>query len=315
MTFAIAADLVHAEMVISSSRNGKHRDQWINTLRTYSFPQIGNREVAEIRPPEIVEVLKPIWTKKAETARRVKQRMRSIFDWAIAHGHREAANPVDSTGRGLPLQKTKTKHFAAIDWAAAPALMAALKSVSGVGAVALRFTILTAARSGSVRRATWAQFSESFDTWTIPPESMKGGEEFVVPLPMSAIDLLRELSATRSKAVDLVFPSPSNPTKMISENTMAKVLKGFHPNATVHGMRSAFRDWAEIFTTARRQVAEFAMAHGNPDKVESAYLRTQYSEERIDLMDLWGEWLMGVEGTAEEIMEHVRRERMREIEI
>jgi integrase len=138
---------------------------------------------------------------------------------------------------------------------------------------------------------------------------MKGGREFVVPLPMAAIDILRELRARRSAASPYVFASPSKPKKPLSENTMAKVLNQFYPDATVHGMRSAFRDWAEIFAEAPKEVKEYALAHTNKDKVESAYLRTIYYDQREKLMEVWGRWATGAGGTYEDIVGEWNSER------
>lgn len=145
--------------------------------------------------------------------------------------------------------------------------MAKLEATPGIGAKALRFTILTALRSGAVRKATWDQFSENLTTWTIPAGNMKAGKEFVVPLPLAAIELLREVRDRRSAASPFVFASPSKPMKPISENTMAKVLNTFYPDATVHGMRSVFRDWAETFADPRAASLTRAVVFGAPDAV------------------------------------------------
>lgn len=138
---------------------------------------------------------------------------------------------------------------------------------------------------------------------------MKADEPHEVPLPFAARDLLKRLHSSKPSGTELVFFSPKTPTKMISENTMSKVLKKFYPDATVHGMRSAYRDWAEIFTDASREVKEAVLAHGNPDKVESAYLRTKYLDEREDLMEVWGLWATGTGGTYQQLLKQYRRDR------
>jgi len=239
--------------------------------------------------------------------------MKTVFDWTLVKEYRVAANPVEAVRIALPRQKKKVEHFAAIPWDDTPALLAELEEMEGVGALALRFTILTVARSGSVRKATWAEISKSFLEWSIPGEHMKGGEGFVVPLSGAAIAVLREAERRRPVGADLIFPSPTNPRRPISENTMAKVLGVLRPGATVHGMRSAFRDWAEIFADAKREVKESALAHINGDKVESAYLRTQYLHERGTLMEVWGRWVTGEEGTSDDIINRINCEVIDEI--
>jgi integrase len=314
MSFEMAATEYHKTNIQTSSRNGKHTDQWLTTLRNYAFPIIGDLSVDEITTREIIQVLSPIWLDKHETARRVLQRMKVIFDWSIVQGLRSPANPVAAVRAGLPRKKVKVQNFAAIPWDETPDLMRKLEDVPGIGALALRFTILTVLRSGAVRKATWDQFSKDFSCWVIPAEHMKADEKHEVPLPLAARELLQEIYASRPKGSDLVFCSPNAPTKMISENTMSKVLKKFYPDATVHGMRSAYRDWAEIFADASHEVKEAVLAHSNPDKVESAYLRTKYFDERENLMEVWGLWATGVGGTFEQLLNQYRIDRMTPVE-
>lgn len=310
VSFWNAANEVHRSHIIPTSKNGKHVDQWLNTLRTYAFPYIGHSSVDDFTRADIVEVLSPIWLNKPETARRVLQRLKTVFDWCIVKGYRREANPVEAVRMALPRQKDEVKYFSAIDWRETPTLMRRLERTEGIGAVALRFTILTALRSGPVRRATWDQFSGDFSLWTIPAENMKADEAFAVPISMPAMDLLRELWARAdTERSSYVFPPPRKTNKPLSENTMSKVLKQYHPDATVHGMRSVFRDWAEIFADVRKEVKEFALAHINDDKVESAYLRTQYFEEREQLMEVWGRWVCGADGTYSQILNQARIDR------
>lgn len=313
ITFERAAAEVHRNQVKATSRNGKHTDQWLNTLRTYAFPHIGKTRVYDIARPDILAVLEPIWLTKPETARRVLQRMKAIFDWTLVKEYRVAANPVEAVRIALPRQKDKVAHFAAIPWQDTIALMADLEAAEGVGALALRFTILTAARSGSVRKATWAEFPEHLSEWRIPGEHMKGGEPFLVPLSGAAIAVLREAQRRRPVGADLVFPSPTNACRPISENTMAKALGILRPGATVHGMRSAFRDWAETFAEAQREVKESALAHINGDKTESAYLRTIYFDQRTTLMEVWGRWATGEPGTYADLVACARADLLEDI--
>lgn len=302
ISYRDAAIAYHKANIQTSNRSGKHINQWISTQELYTFPFIGNMGVDEITHKDVMNVLTPIWLEKHPTATRVLQRMKVVFDWSIVSGHRTLGNPVEGVRTTLPRNSIKAKNFAAIPWDETPDLMQKLAKVKGIGAIALRFTILTVLRSGSVRKAEWDQFSSSFEVWNIPAENMKANEAFVVPLPFAAQELLKKLWSERSPNTSYVFPSPSNPKKILSENTMAKVMNSFYPNATVHGMRSAFRDWAETFTPVKREVKEAVLAHGNPNKVESAYLRTEYFHERENLMEVWGSWATGAPGTYEDIL-------------
>ena len=309
MPFEAAAMEYHRFNIQTSSRNGKHTDQWLTTLRNYAFPEIGEMAINEVETQDIIKILQPIWLSKHETARRVLQRMKVVFDWANVQGFRSAANPVEAVRAALPRKKVKVKSFAAIPWDETPDLMRKLQRVPGVGALALRFTILTVLRSGAVRKATWEQFTDGFERWIIPAENMKADEQHEVPLPFAARQILEELAQTKHSETDLVFYSPRTQSKMISENTMAKALKRFYPDATVHGMRSAYRDWAEIFTESSHEVKEAVLAHGNPNKVENAYLRTKYLDERESLMEVWGMWVMGEDGTYADLLNQYRLDR------
>ncbi|AYE85907.1 hypothetical protein B5M07_07170 [Sulfitobacter sp. D7] len=293
ITFSEMARRVHERKFKDRKNNGKHIAQWIRTLETYAFPTIGSVSVDDIHQDEIEHILDPIWTSKPETARRVLQRISTVFDHACGAGFRTRGNPAQGLARLMRDQRDKPKNFVALDYANMPHLWRILSRSSSVGAYALRFTILTALRSGTVRLATWDQFDESLEEWTIPGENMKGREKFVVPLSMPAKELLKALRETRSPANHLVFPSPSNPSKIISENTMRKLLQSHYPTATVHGMRAAFRTWAAEVANARDDVAETALAHVVGSKTVRAYNRTEHLDERHMLMEQWGLWVTG----------------------
>lgn len=185
-------------------------------------------------------------------------------------------------------QRDKPQNFKAIEYFDVTPLCNSLSSSNAIGAAALRFTILTAMRSGAVRLATWDQFDDNLSEWIIPEENMKGRKEFRVPLCDEVGDILRPLREGRSKAVDLVCPSPKNPQKPISENTMRKLLQTHYPEATVHGMRAAFRTWAAEVLQAPDDVAETALAHTVGSATVRAYNRTERFEYRRLLMEDWG---------------------------
>jgi len=293
ITFETMARRVHERKFRDKLNNGKHITQWIRTLETYAFPKIGKMSVQEIHQDDIELILNPIWTAKPETARRVLQRISTVLEHACGAGYRTTVNPANGLAGLMRDQRDKPKNFAAIDYDEVPDLWQKLSKSDAIGAAALRFTMLTALRSGSVRLATWDQFDDNLRIWTIPEENMKGREEFRVPLCDEAYDILRPLRDNRSKAVKLVFPSPKNPHKPISENTMRKLLQTHYSGATVHGMRATFRTWAAEIVDARDDIAETALAHLVGNATVRAYNRTERFYHRQILMEDWGLWVKG----------------------
>jgi len=292
LTFAEAARRVHAEHIAATSRGGKHVADWLASLERYALEALGSRPVAQIDQGEVLKVLAPIWTERPETARRVKQRIKTVMDWARSAGHRSTGNPCDGIEKGLPRQRTKVAHFAALPYAELPALWPRLAEAAGMGAAALRFAILTAARSGEVRGARWDELDLEAATWTIPGERMKAGREHRVPLSSPA---LAEIEAARTLALrreDLAFPS-QKAARPLSDMTLAAVLKRMEVAATVHGFRSTFRDWAEERTSYPHEVKEAALAHQVKSAVERAYRRTDLFERRRAMMDAWASYATG----------------------
>lgn len=291
-TFAEAAAKVHADQIEPNARNAKHCAQWINTLRTYAFPTMGKVPVHAAEQGDVLRVLAPIWTEKPETARRVRQRIRTVFDWSIASGQREKGNPVEGIEKGLAKQRDRAKHFAALSWRELPALMRRIEGIGGMGAMALRFAILTAARSGEVRGATWDEIDFDAAEWRIPASRMKAGRAHRVPLSKAALGVVREARARADRKDELVFHS-AKPGRPLSDMTLAAVLKRLDVPVTVHGFRSTFRDWAEETTNFTHEVKEAALAHTVANRVEAAYRRTDLFEKRRDMMDAWASHAAG----------------------
>lgn len=289
-TFRDAATLVHGEHK-AAWKNGKHQAQWINTLETYAFPTLGEKLVSEIEGPAIRDALAPIWLSKPETARRVRQRIGSVLDWACAKGFRETEAPMRSVVRGLPRQPKRQGHFAAMPYPDLPAFVAWLRERSSVGRLTLEFLILNASRSGEVRGARWVEFEIKNKIWTIPGARMKAGSVHVVPLSEAALDVLKRAKAYRSPVSDLVFPG-QNPRRQLSDMTLLKILRDKGEDFTVHGFRSSFRDWVAEKTNYPGEVAEAALAHTIANKVEAAYRRTDYFDKRRPLMADWAKFLM-----------------------
>ncbi len=296
-SFEEAARQVWEEQIAPAARNEKHKAQWLNTLRDYAFPRIGARKVDAVQSADILAVLQPIWLEKPETARRVRQRLRTVFDWAIAAQHRADANPLVGIEKALPRQSDRARHHGALPHAELPALMERLEAAGGVGAMALRFCILTAARSGEVRDATWEEIDLHRAVWTVPAERMKGAREHRVPLSAAAMAVLEE---ARGLDGSLVFPG-SRPGRPMSDMTLAAVLKRLGVTATVHGFRSTFRDWAWERTSVPREIAELCLAHQVGSAVERAYARSDLFDKRRDLLDRWAQFAAGGSGTVVEL--------------
>jgi len=292
-TFEELARQVHERKFKDTKHNGKHIAQWIKTLETYAFPYIGDLSVADVHQDDIEAVIDPIWMKKPETARRVLQRISTVFDHACGKGYRTRGNPATGLRSLMRKQQDKPEHFKAIEYVEVPDLMRKLEGSSSVGAAALRFTILTALRSGTVRSATWSQIDLGEGRWIIPAENMKTREEFIVPLSFPTRGLLLELYERRTVGSDLIFPSPANPKKPLSENTMRKLLQAHYEGATVHGMRAAFRTWAREVVHAPDDVAEVSLAHAIGTKTTRAYNRSDLYHDRETLLEQWGMWGSG----------------------
>lgn len=290
-TFRAAAEQVHAEHK-ASWKNGKHQVQWITTLETYAYPFIGDRLVNDIEGPQIRKALLPIWLSKPETARRLRQRIGTVLDWAYVNGFRDSEAPMRSLSKGLPRQPKDDGHFAAMPYTDIPAFIAKLRERSSVGRVAMEVLILTAARSGEIRGATWSEFDLDKAMWSIPATRMKMGRSHFVPLAPLVLDALNRAKAFSAPCTDLVFPGMKLKTPM-SDMTLLKILRDMEAGVTVHGFRSTFRDWVADKTDYPGEVAEAALAHANSNKVEAAYRRTDFLEKRKALMADWAAFCSG----------------------
>lgn len=290
LTFKAAAKKVHAEQT-ASWKNGKHQDQWLNTLESYAFPKLGDRLVNDIEGPLVREVLLGIWLSKPETARRVKQRIGVVLDWAYANGMRLTEAPMRSLNRALPRQPKKDGHFAAMPYEDVPAFIEHLHKRNSVTRLALEFLILTAARSGEVRGAKWSEIDLESKLWTVPANRMKVGKKHTVPLTAAAINVLERARPFYAECSDLVFPG-RNVLRPLSDMTLLKVMRCAELPFTVHGFRSAFRDWAAERSSYPGEVAEAALAHTVANRVEAAYRRTDYLDKRKLLMKDWADFVM-----------------------
>jgi integrase len=274
----------------SGWKNEKHGKQWTATLETYAFPVMGKLSISAINTPIVLSALEPIWQNKKETASRLRGRIESVLDWATVRGLREGENPARWKGhldKLLPARNKvqKVKHLAAMPYSEIGKFMAELRKREGMSARALEFAILTAARSGEVRGATWDEIDFESRIWTIPANRMKAGKEHRVPLSEQTIRLLENI--TQIAGCSHIFPAPRK--GQLSDMALTSVLKRMkHNDLTQHGFRSTFRDWAGETTAYPREVIEHALAHQLKDKAEAAYQRGDLLAKRSLLMADWG---------------------------
>lgn len=275
-----------------SWKNKKHGQQWRNTLNLYASPVFGDLPVEEIDTALVMQVIEPIWFTKTETASRVRGRIERILSWAIVRGYRPHPNPALWRGnidQLLPPRPKvqKTKHHSALPYAEIALFMAELGKHKGLAAQALRFTILTAARTNEVLGASWDEIDTKEKVWTIPGDRMKSGRPHRVPLSDQALAVLETLP----RVDGWLFPSAHH-GKHLSNMAMLNLLKRAmkRPDLTVHGFRSTFRDWVAEQTNTPRELAEAALAHVLTDKTEAAYQRGDMLEKRAQLMQAWADY-------------------------
>lgn len=291
-------------------KNSKHGDQWRNTLAKYAYPFIGALLVQHVEQAHVLQILEPIWTTKTETASRLRGRIEKVLDYAAASKLRAGDNPARWKGHldallATPNKVKNVEHHAALPFSEIGEFMAELRKQAGVGAKALEFAILTAARSGEVRGASWSEVDLATKVWTIPADRMKAGKEHRIPLSDAAATIIQALPHT-SKA-GLIFPS--NKDTPLSDMTLGAVLKRMGRKETVHGFRSTFRDWAGETTAYPREVIEHALSHQLKDKAEAAYARGTLFAKRVLLMADWATYCGKVQadGTVVQIGSGKRR--------
>jgi integrase len=305
MTFRQCAE-AYIELNRAGWKNEKHAAQWTSTLVTYAYPSIGDLPINAIDTGLVLGVLEPIWTKKTETASRVRGRIESILDYAKVRGYRAGENPARWKGHLdhiLPAKGAvaKVEHHPALPYSEVPAFWLRLQMQDGLSARALEFAILTATRTAEVLGARWDEIDIDARTWSIPAERMKAGDPHRVPLSDQATALLRKLSAIRTG--DLVFEGKAK-GQPLSDMAMNMVLRRMNVAATPHGFRSTFRTWTAEQTRFPDAVAEAALAHTLDDKVVAAYQRGDLFDKRRELMTAWANYC---DGKADENVVPLRR--------
>lgn len=266
------------------------RKQQQSQLQTYAFPSLGKLHVQSIEADAIAACLRPIWTRKPETARKVRSLIIRTLRFARPDGALFIGTLGPAIADRLPAQPRRSNHEA-MPYEALPAFMDKLAGKGGVGALALQAVILTAARSGEIRGATWDEVDLDAAMWIIPADRMKAKRAHRVPLSAAGVAVFRKAERIRQKNSDVVFPSIKGGN--LSDMTLTKAMRDLKVDCTVHGFRSTFRDWAAEQTDFPGEVAEAALAHAVPNAVEAAYRRTDFLDKRRQLMDLWGRFIAG----------------------
>lgn len=289
-------------------RNGKSPDQWRSSLKAYALPTMGKLLVRDVDMAHVLDVLEPIWSAKTETATRDRSRIEAVLVWATARELRNGPNPPRWRHHLDPLlakpgKVRKVEHHRALPIKQAPMVMAQLREAAGTGARCLEWLILTAARSVEGRGARWPEVDPDAKTWTRPAGRMKGDREHVAPLSTAAVELLKCLP--KSDDQELIFPSPGG--VVLSDMTLGAVLFRLGVDSTAHGWRSTFRMWAANKTNFPREVAEHALAHKLPDKVEAAYQRANLLPKRATLMQSWADYLAKAPAKVVDIPKRAKR--------
>ena len=288
-------------------RNGKHTATWWQSLERHAFPILGDMPVDQIGREDVLQVLTPIWGVRMETARRVRQRIRAILKWSMAHGHIDHNVAGEAIDGALPPMPKVKNHLRALPYAEVGELIEAVQQSQASLAAkwCLEFLILTTTRSGEARGARWSEIDLDAAMWVIPGERMKSHAEHRVPLSSRALAILEE-ARTIDDGSGLVFPSPTRPGKPMSDMTLTALLRRLKvaDRATVHGFRSAFRDWSAECTHAPHAVMELSLAHAVGNAVEAAYARSDLFERRRSLMDQWAAYLDGAAGAVVPMVRH-----------
>ncbi len=273
--------------------NQKHIWQWERQMELHIYPSLGDRPVAEITAKEIIDALRPIWFEIPETAMRLLQRMKSVFDAAIVAEIREKANPCTGVAAVLGKRHRVVEHYTSLPYSECPRFMAQLQGLENrrwpVVSLALEFLILNASRAGEVRGATWSEFDLDARLWSIPKERMKVKQPHRVPLSSRAMALLEEAKHYKREESDLVFPAQGG--GKLSDMTLTKVLRDMEVPAVPHGFRSSFKGWCAEVAKVADEVSEAALAHAVRGKVKAAYLRVDFLDERRALMEAWASFL------------------------
>jgi integrase len=291
VTFAQAAE-AYVEAHKAGWR-GRGESNWRQTLADHVAPAFGHKPVHDVDVDDVLRALSPIWLAKTPTAALVRSRIELVLSYAKARGWRDGENPAlwrDNLAHLLakPSKIHRVEHHAALPWAEAPALMATLTADNTMAARSLAFLMLTAARSGEARMATWPEIELDYRVWIVPPERMKAGKQHTVPLSSATLGIVREVALLRR--CDLVFEGHTRGRPLRDLTLTATLRKLGYSSCSVHGMRSCFRDWCAD-TGKQADLAEMSLAHVIGSQVERSYRRSDVLEQRRVLMQQWADYL------------------------
>ena len=272
-------------------RSPQHAQLWLKSLERHAFPRIGEMPISEVTSADVIGILAPIWHEKAATARKLRQRIRAVMEWAVAMDLRPA-NPCDRIGPVLGAQGGLVRHMRALPHGEVASAIETVRASNArpVVKLAFEFLVLTAVRSGEVRGAAWTEIDRDAGVWTIPALRTKGSREHRVPLCCRALEILEE-TRMLGRGSPLVFPGVRR--KPFASTALSELLGELKIAAVPHGFRSSFRDWAAEETDHPREVAEAALAHKVRNQIEAAYRRSDLFERRRRLMDDWAGYLAG----------------------
>ena len=296
ITFKQAAEMYESANEAIWS-NEKSQTGWSRSLVNHVYPHFGDLPTSAITTEHVTTALTPIWTTKTVTATRVRERIEAVLDYAKTKGWREGENPARWRGHMCnllpePRKITRVKHFAAVPWKEMSVFMAELskREADSLGALALRFAILTAARTDEVLSAPWSEIDMDAATWTLPEERAKARKEHRVPLSPAAMAVLRQAAKLRISTDPNAYIFPAAGQGVLSESAMRDVVRAMNYPETVHGFRSTFRDWAGESTAFQSDICEAALAHAVGGKVQQAYQRGDLFEKRRRLMNAWAKF-------------------------
>jgi integrase len=290
-TFREAANSVY-KANLKRWKAGRHTDRWLQVIEKYAFPMFGDKPVSRLSREDMLSVLVPIWTTKPEMARKLRQRLRIILDWSVAHGYAEQNFAGDTIRGALPSMPAVKEHHKTLHYSKIGRIVEAVNDSGAGTSVKLlwRFVVLTAARGGEARQATWAEIDFEEELWRVPGERMKSGKTHVVPLSSPAITVLREAESLREAGEGLIFPG-ARKGQPLTDSTLSKCLREIGAGMVPHGSRAVFRTWADERTNARHDVKEQALAHAVGSAVERSYARSDLLAQRRALMQQWADYV------------------------
>ncbi|MDD9982372.1 MAG: tyrosine-type recombinase/integrase [Gammaproteobacteria bacterium] len=301
-TFREAAEAKHAEL-LPSWKNAKHAESWLQTLQRHAYPVLADMRVDRIRPTDVLRVLGPIWNERKETARRVRQRIRTVLSWCEAHEYIDRNVAGECIDGALHRQGGGQTHLRSLPYPDLPQFVRDLEAGPGslVNKLCLLFLILTATRGVEAREALWEEIDLVERMWRIPGDRMKMRKDHDQPLSREAIEVLQR-APTFGNRSGLIFPSVHRPDRPLSNAAFMNLLKrlGYADRATAHGFRATFRTWASECTNAPTRAKKLSTAHKPGDAIEDAYDRSLVLDPRRQLMQHWGCYVMGRPYTAPE---------------